>query len=529
MLLPPVSYLTGAFNPVKVVVADVNGDGKPDMIVANQCSGSDFCAGTGTVGVLLGTGDGTFQTPVTYNSGGSFLNSVAVGDVNGDGALDLVVTNGCANVGGGFCSAEGAVGVLLGSGNGTFQPAVIRPSGGFDQYNSDVAVADMNGDGSPDLVVMNGCSAPCNPNLPPQASVSILLSMSGGNFRPAVSYTSGGYFANSLAVADLNGDGKADVAVAHACAATTQIGNCPEQAPIGVLLGNGDGTLQPPIMYRSGGEIGRSVAVADLNGDGRPDLVTGNCGPTGCGSFVPARGVVGVLLGNGDGSFQPAVAYGAGSYFAIAVADVDRDARLDVVTASFSCPPAFGGGCVDVLLGNGDGSLGASAFYDRGIGPLSTAAADVNGDGAPDVVVTREFGNGAGIPQGMADVLLSESQPPDVTPPLIGLLVTPAILWPPNGRLVAVTVSGTTSDAGSGVDRSSATYRVEDEYGQVQPSGTMTLDAGGNYSFTVMLQASRSGSDRAGRHYRVIVGVKDNAGNNASDTGVLIVPHDAGH
>jgi hypothetical protein len=183
---------------------------------------------------------------------------------------------------------------------------------------------------------------------------------------------------------------------------------------------------------------------------------------------------------------------------------------------------------VDVLPGNGDGSLGASAFYDRGIGPLSIAAADVNGDGTPDVVVTRGFGNGTGIPPGMADVLLSESQRPDVTPPLISVVVTPEILGPPNGKLVAVTVSGTTGDGGSGVDRSSATYRVEDEYGQVEPSGTMALDAAGHYSFTVMLQASRSGSDRDGRHYSVIVSVKDNAGNSASATAVVIVPHDQG-
>ena len=100
---------------------------------------------------------------------------MAVADVNGDDRPDLILTNGCAKIGGGFCSAEGAVGVLLGNGDGTFQAAVTYPSGGFDNFNSMVAVADVNGDGKPDIVALNGCSTPCTPNLPPQGSVSILL------------------------------------------------------------------------------------------------------------------------------------------------------------------------------------------------------------------------------------------------------------------------------------------------------------------------------------------------------------------
>ena len=106
----------------------------------------------GTVGVLLGNGDGTFQTAVTYGSGGYYADSVAVADVNGDGKPDLVVANACASSSN--CANGGSVGVLLGNGDGTFQAAVTYGSGG--QYEPDsVAVADVNGDGKPDLLVAN--------------------------------------------------------------------------------------------------------------------------------------------------------------------------------------------------------------------------------------------------------------------------------------------------------------------------------------------------------------------------------------
>lgn len=526
--LPIVSYATGAFNPLSVAVADLNGDGNSDLVVANQCSGSDFCVGGGTVGVLLGNGNGTFQTALTYASGGSFLYAVAVADVNGDGRPDLILANGCPNIGGGSCSGDGAVGVLLGNGDGTFQAAVTYASGGFGGFNSQVAVADVNGDGQPDIVVMNGCSTNCSPSLPPQGSVSILLGTGGGAFSPAASYLSGGFFPFSLAVADLDGDGKLDVVVANWCSDNTVIGNCATQAPIGVLRGNGDGTFQPAITYSSGGAGGRAVVVADVNADGKPDLVTGNCGPNGCGTFNPAGGVIGVLLGNGDGTFQSGVPYGAGSYVSLAVADVDGDNRLDVVAASQSCTGVVDSGCVHVLQGIGDGSFQAPVSIDSGILPLSIAASDLTGDGAADVVVTHEFSNGIGIPPGQVDVLVNNSRPPDTIPPVIVISARPALLSPPNGKLVPVTVSGTMSDAGAGVDPNSASYRVQDEYGRVQPSGAITLGAGGGYSFTVMLEASRRGDDRDGRHYSVTVSVKDNAGNTSSNQRTVSVPHDRG-
>ena len=524
LLLPPVTYDTGAFNPVSVVVVDVNGDGTPDLVVANQCSGSDFCVGNGSVGVLLGNGHGAFQLPSTYPSGGSFLNDVAVADVNGDGKPDVIAANGCANIGGGFCSSEGAIGVLLGNGDGTFQTAITFPSGGFDNFNSKVAVADVNGDGRPDIVVMNGCSSACNPNLPPPGAISILLGTGTGAFNLAGSYASGGFFAESLAVGDLDGDGTLDVVVANLCRENTNIGTCATQAPIGVLRGNGNGTFQPVATYSSGGQDGRAVAIADLNNDGIPDLVTGNCGPNGCGSFQPALGVVGVLLGNGDATFQSGLEYGSGSYVSIAVADVDGDHKLDVVAASWNCTA----GCVQVLLGNGDGSLQAPIAEGDGVLPLSIAAADLNGDGAPDVAATHDFGNGI-LPPGKVDVLLNDRLPPDVVPPVVTVSASPSVLWPPNGRLVPVTISGTITDAASGVDASSATFRVLDEYGQVQPGGAVVLGAGGSYSFTVMLEASRRGDDRNGRLYTVTVTARDIAGNAGTADGLVAVPHDARH
>jgi hypothetical protein len=525
IVLPPVTYGTNGYNPASVAVADVNGDGNPDLIVANECSGSDFCTGSGSVSVLLGNGSGAFQAPLTYASGGSFLYSVAVADVNRDGKPDLVLANGCANIGGGFCSAEGAVGVLLGNGDGTFQAAITYPSGGFAFFNSDVVIADVNRDGKLDLVVMSGCSSACDNIAPPQGSVGILLGNGDGTFSSPVSYLSGGYFATSLAVADLNGDGKPDVVVANWCSDNTFIGSCVTQAPIGVLIGNGDGTFQPAVVYGSGGEGGRSVAVADMNMDGKLDLLTGNCGTGGCSSSFPPGGVVGVLLGNGDGAFQSAVAYGSGSYVSLAAVDIDGDNKPDVVAASMSCANS-GGGCVQLLFGNGSGSFQAAASYDIGILPLSIATADVNGDGAPDVVVTHEFGNGRGIPPGEVDVLLNSSPSPDTTPPVITLSATPTRLWPADGRLVPVTLSGTITDSGSGVNASSAEYAVQDEYGEVQPFGKITLDPAGNYSFTILLRAGRRGNDLNGRQYTIRVSAKDNAGNRGVRWTRVTVPHD---
>jgi hypothetical protein len=114
----------------------------------------------------------------------------------------------------------------------------------------------------------------------------------------------------------------------------------------------------------------------------------------------------------------------------------------------------------------------------------------------------------------------------DTTPPVITLSVTPKVLWPPSGKMVPVTVSGTITDTGSGVNRNSAAFAVKDEYGEVQPAGAIALGAGGSYSFTVLLQASRLGSDLDGRRYTVTVRAKDNAGNRGSKTSAVTVPHD---
>ena len=142
-------FSSGGFAASSVAVADVNGDSKPDLVVANYRVGSSDYYSNGTVGVLLGNGDGTFQPAVGYDSGGQGANSIAVADVNGDGKPDLLVTN-CAPT---STNCSGVVGVLMGNGDGTFQAVVTYLSGGV--AASSVAIADVNGDGKPDLVVSN--------------------------------------------------------------------------------------------------------------------------------------------------------------------------------------------------------------------------------------------------------------------------------------------------------------------------------------------------------------------------------------
>ena len=115
------------------------------------------------------------------------------------------------------------------------------------------------------------------------------------------------------------------------------------------------------------------------------------------------------------------------------------------------------------------------------------------------------------------------------TPPVITLSATPKLLWPPNGNLVPVKISGKITDAGSGVNVNSASYAVKDEYGKVQPHGAIVLGSGGAYFFSVSLQASRLGTDLNGRRYTVTIQAKDNAGNTGSNTIAVTVPHDRGN
>jgi hypothetical protein len=175
-------------------------------------------------------------------------------------------------------------------------------------------------------------------------------------FLPAVTYGSGGVSPTSIAVADLNGDGKQDLVVANECA-----------VGVGVLLGNGDGTFQAPVSYNSGGQPATSVAVADVNGDQIPDLVVANCGPIGTDGCQTTTAVVGVLLGNGDGTFQPVAVYQTGwsGAYSVAVADVNGDSKPDLVVANIG--GASGpDGMVSVLLGNGDGTFEAVTTYASG-------------------------------------------------------------------------------------------------------------------------------------------------------------------
>ena len=317
---------------------------------------------------------------MTYGSGGRGAYSVAVADVNGDGKPDIVV----ANYWDPEPNGDGSVGVLLGNGNGTFQTAVTYDSGG--PISQSVAVADLNGDGKLDLVVTSACVT-----CPGEGSVGVLLGNGDGTFRQAVMYASGADEATSVVVADVNGDGKPDLLVSNVFTEVYSDMN----GAVGVLLGNGDGTFRTAVTYSSGAYGGGPMAVADLNGDGNQDLAVGSL-----------NGILGVLLGNGDGTFRAAVTYSSGGAEprAVGVVDLNGDGKQDLVVSNNSSNTE------GVLLGNGDGTFQAAVTFPSGAIPAPLAVADLNGDGRPDLAV-GDFGAYGPYPPGIVTVLLNNSGP----------------------------------------------------------------------------------------------------------------------
>lgn len=331
-----------------LAAADLNGDGFDDLVVVSE----------GSVGVLLGHGDGTFGTMHTYLSG---VSAIAVEDINGDGKIDVVASGTTVNV-------------LLGNGDGTFQAPIEVDPGTFGQ----VVLGDINGDGKLDIVALSG------------NTVGVWLGKGDGTFGAGQYFVPAGG-AKEIALGDVNGDGLSDLVLIDSA------------ADVGVLLGNGDGTFQPAQTYGTAGEQPISIAVVDLNGDGDVDVIVLNK----CGANCDA-GVLGVLMGNGDGTFQPAVGYSTGGFNpqAMVVKDIFGGKRPDVLVAECTVTrynPCItrsgdlGPGKVGVLENYGDGNLQLVGIYSSdGREELLITVGNIDGYGTLDLVAGNACGRGGG-------------------------------------------------------------------------------------------------------------------------------------
>jgi hypothetical protein len=471
--------------PMYYGLGDLNGDGKPDMVYIDQ-NQSGLILQT-----LIGEGGTAFksgpQTPVSNVSQFS-LSAVVLADFNGDGKLDVAFAdNGNLN------SGNPPLQVAFGNGDGTFAPA--KPYTGFSTGVSKMLVADFNADGKLDIayIGLNPQSKDANGN--ETGGVYILLNKGDGTFAsPQLAGLSTTQNLGSLATADLNGDAKADLVVASS---GTLSGNTTAPGSIYSLLGKGDGTFGAPAALSATASWG-PVAVADMNKDGRPDILAEGAGQSGATNLS-------VFPGNGDGTFgTPAVtALEDGGSDTIAVGDIDLDGNLDVVS----------GGCcglsyTDVLIGNGDGTFANPANQELLLGLSShhLTLASLDGTKNLDLILVATNENTVDTSIEVIPNLLAgaaSSQAPTTTT----LSASAATLAP--GASVTFTAKVAES-SGSGVPTGSVVF-----LDGATMIGTGTLDATGTASFSTSLLA-------AGAH-SITASYGGDAGNAASLSAIVTI------
>jgi hypothetical protein len=350
-------------HPYQALTAgDVNGDGRNDLAGVDQA---------GMVDLLAGRGDGTFDLIQSYGSGTN-LTGIVLGDLDGDGRADAMVSVGGSDaVFVRYANAEGRLGT----------DQTPAPHG---TYSGSGAVGDFNGDGRTDIAACGADDA---------SQIKVALGNDDGTLGQETFYSIAGIRPEAMTAADLDGDGRQDIAVATGLQGSI-VGEAQTRpgvlsAPLGglsVLLGHGDGTFIEPGPSYAVGTNPRQVIQADLNRDGRPDLVVVNGGDSDVGD-----GWVSIFLGNGDGTFAPEHRLSVGFLpVAAVVADFNSDGRADLAVADYGHIYFNVAGDLSILLGNGDGTFQPRTVVSQGFAPTGLAVADFNADGKSDLVLTDE-------------------------------------------------------------------------------------------------------------------------------------------
>lgn len=426
---PKIDYTVG-LKPVALATGDFNGDGNPDLVTANP--GRTTAIRGNTVSVLLGRGDGTFLPRVDYTVG-DHPNAVGVGDFNNDRKADIVT----ANTAYGFS-------ILLGKGDGSFETSVNRAT---DVSLNSVTLGDFNNDNDLDLAMTN---------LFGFGTVYYYLGLGNGSFSQANALRTGssiGSALKSVSSGDLNGDGNEDLLAVYTNSAgyimfpgkgdgtflpmsvhVTPV--IPQSAlvkdmntdghpdlvlagdEISILYGQGDGTLQPPIIYPGGGA---AIIAADLDGDSNLDLA----------SPFAAASTINLVLNRGDGTFlNRHYVMGGLNPRSLVLEDFNRDNKADLVFLSTKGAIFNGTYYISFMAGNGDGTFLPQADLAVDSIPLSIVAADFNGDSLPDLAVSNSYNSNANPPDASITIYLCNGDgtfnrkgnfisPPGLTGPIV--------------------------------------------------------------------------------------------------------------